>query len=374
MMSNKKKIIDTTLREGEQTPGVQFTLPEKKVILDHLVNIGIEEAEIGISSKMHPCAGPLIAYCHNNHPKLEVSLWSRCRKDDIEHAATLEPDILSLSVPVSELHLKYKVKKNHKWILKRMTESIHLARQRGIRVSVGFEDATRAKTDFLTLMATTAERCGAERIRIADTVGIYSPSQTTNLIKTLRLKLENCSLGFHAHNDFGMATANSIAALEAGAIYTDAVVLGLGERTGCGRLEEIVGYLSLAKKSNHYKTEELVILANYVAQITNTTIPSNQPIIGEEIFTCETGLHLQGLQSMPQTYEPFEPEKVRTKRKLKFGTKVGRRALEGKLQQLGALHHFRLSDSTITRIRETALRLRRPLSDTELRELMATQN
>ncbi len=124
-----------------------------------------------------------------------------------------------------------------------------------------------------------------------------------------------------------MATANAIAALEAGASSVDAVVLGLGERTGCARLEEIVGYLSLAKGITALKAEYLKPLALYVAGITGRSIAGNRPVIGDDIFTCETGLHLQGLQNKPQTYEPYNPERVRARRKLLLGSKSGRRAI-----------------------------------------------
>jgi len=246
-MKPKHHIIDTTLREGEQTPGLLFTLAEKKKILDGLVKIGVGEAELGVSSKLHPCSGPLINYCRTRHPSLQLSLWSRCKEDDISHAARLQPDILSLSVPVSDLHLHDRLQKDRNWALQTMQSSIDFARKKGMAVSVGFEDATRSDPEFLTVMARAAEQHGAVRIRFADTVGIASPAQFAGLITRLDKVVSHCLLAVHTHNDFGMATANAIAALEAGASSVDAVVLGVGARTGCPRLEENVGYLSLAR-------------------------------------------------------------------------------------------------------------------------------
>lgn len=365
-MIKNHHIIDTTLREGEQTPGITFSLTEKKRILDGLVRIGVTEAELGVSSKLHPCSGPLINYCRTNHAKLQLSLWSRCRKNDILHALQLNPDILSLSVPVSDIHLKDRLQKDRSWAQKTMETSIDLARQKGLDVSVGFEDATRSDPNFLMEMALAAQRHGAVRVRIADTVGIASPSLLAGIIKNLKQALSCCTVAAHTHNDFGMATANAIAALEAGASSVDAVVLGLGERTGCARLEEIVGYLSLARKVTTLKAEFLKPLAAYVAQITRKSIAGNRPVIGEDIFTCETGLHLQGLQNKPQTYEPFSPEKVHAERKLLFGAKSGRRALLQRMTQLNRTFSGKLTDSTIQTVRETATRIRRPLSDAEL--------
>lgn len=365
-MTPNYHIIDTTLREGEQTPGLLFSLAEKKQILDGLIKIGIPEAELGISSRLHPCPASLIDYCRITHPHLKLSLWSRCRNEDILHAAMLSPDILSLSIPVSDIHLGDRLHKDRNWAEQTMITSIELARQRGLTVSIGFEDATRSDPDFLVHMARTAAQHGAVRIRIADTVGIASPTQFSAIITTLKKARIGCLLAVHSHNDFGMATANGIAALEAGAESVDAVVLGLGERTGCARLEEIVGYLNLAKGMQSLKVEWLKPLARYMAAITGRTIAGNQPIIGEDIFTCETGLHLQGLQNKPETYEPFNPEKVQAERKLLFGAKSGRQAILQRMTQLDTARLSHISDETIEAIRDTATSLKRPLSDAEL--------
>ena len=171
----------------------------------------IKIEEFGISSNLHPGTGPLINYCRKNHPKLKLSFWSRCIRDDINHAIQLAPDILSLSVPVSDIHLQDRLQKDRRWAQKTMEMSIDFARQKGLAVSIGFEDATRSDPNFLIKMAKAAERHGAERIRIADTVGIASPSQMARLIKNLKKTLSRSQLAVHTHNDFGMATANAVA-------------------------------------------------------------------------------------------------------------------------------------------------------------------
>jgi homocitrate synthase NifV len=373
-MTPNYHIIDTTLREGEQTPGVLFSLTEKKCILDGLVRIGVDEAELGISSKLHTCPNTLINYCRDHHPQLKVSLWSRCRKEDIIHASQLKPDILSLSIPVSDIHLQDRLQKDRSWAQKTMATAINLARQQGLAVSVGFEDATRSDPRFLLQMAHAAEQHGATRVRIADTVGIASPAQFAALITTLQKSLTMCRVAVHTHNDFGMATANAIAALESGASAVDAVVLGLGERTGCARLEEIAGYLSLAKGVPTLKAEFLKPLSRYVARITGRNIAGNRPVIGDDIFTCETGLHLQGLQNRPQTYEPFNPVRVQAERKLLFGAKSGRRAILQHMSGLNTPLPNELNDSAIQTIRETATRLQRPLTDSELVQLLTRKS
>ncbi len=333
-MIKKYHIIDTTLREGEQTPGLLFSLTEKKRILDGLARVGVAETELGISSRLHSCPGQLISYCRTNHPAMKLSLWSRCKKEDISHAALWQPDILSLSIPVSDLHLRDRLQKDRLWAERTMETSISFAREKGLTVSIGFEDATRSDPAFLLKMAKAAEEHGAMRVRLADTVGIASPAQFAKLVVSLTKALTTCQVAVHTHNDFGMATANAIAALEAGASSVDAVVLGLGERTGCARLEEIVGYLSLVRGVSELNPGCLKPLARYVAEISGRNIAGNRPVIGDDIFTCETGLHLQGLQSKPETYEPFCPEKVQAERKLLFGAKSGRRAILQRLTQL----------------------------------------
>jgi homocitrate synthase NifV len=262
------------------------------------------------------------------------------------------------------------LQKDRLWAQKKMETSIDFAREQGLSVSIGFEDATRSDPAFLLRMAKAAELHGAIRIRLADTVGTASPAQLAGLVTSLKMVLSSCHVAVHTHNDFGMATANAIAALEAGASSVDGVVLGLGERTGCARLEEIVGYLSLAQGASEFKPEHLKPLAHYVAGISGRRIAGNRPIIGEDIFTCETGLHLQGLQRKPQTYEPFCPERVQAERKLLFGSKSGRRAIIQHMKRIDSGFPEELTDAAIQTIRETSTRLQRPLNDTEITDLL----
>lgn len=367
-MVRKYKIIDTTLREGEQAPGVMFTLEQKKKIIDLLVHVGVAEIELGVSSPLADCTMPLLKYCRSNYPDMRLSLWSRCREEDIRFASILMPDILSLSIPVSEIHLTKKMVRDRSWAEKVMQDSIDLTRRLGMEASVGFEDATRADPVFLGEMALLAEKAGASRLRLADTVGVASPGRIAQLMSEMRTNLSTCELAIHTHNDFGMATANAVAAFEAGAIWADATVLGLGERAGCAKLEELVGYIALVQKDPDLYPTHLRCLTRYVADITGRNISGHKPIIGEDIFTCETGLHLQGLQKDPQTYEPYNPESVGGRRKMLFGAKSGRVAV---LQEIygtgGEATGKNIETSVIKAIRQSARKLRRPLTEVELR-------
>ena len=353
-MDNDYRIIDTTLREGEQTPGVLFTLAQKRTILDGLAAIGVAEIEIGIASPLISDLDSLIRHSRNSHPTQRLSLWSRCRRDDIAVARRLKPDILSLSMPVSDLHLVQRLGKDRTWARRQMGMAIDLALDYDLRVSVGFEDASRAEPEFLQEMATLAEQSGAERLRLADTVGICSPARMSRMVENVRMTVTNCQLAVHTHNDFGMATANAVAALEAGATWADGTILGLGERAGCARLEELVGYLAIAGETGGLAPARLRGLAEYVAAITANPIEPARPIIGRRIFTCETGLHLQGLQQNPSTYEPYAPEHVGAERKLIYGAKCGRRALAGRLSSLGHIPNRQAIDRHIAAFRERA--------------------
>lgn len=369
-MNKKCNIIDTTLREGEQTPGILFSLAEKKRIVDGLAQIGVTEVELGISSRFHSCLKPLIQYCRKKHPKLLLSLWCRCSEEDITHGAEMQPDIVSLSIPTSDIHLQDRLKKGRSWAMEKMVSSIEFSKRLNMSISIGFEDATRSDTAFLKEMARLAILHGAERIRLADTVGIASPTDISKLVTAMAAQLPDNSIAIHTHNDFGMATANAIAALEAGANTVDAVVLGLGERTGCARLEEVVGYLSMIQGREELKTQHLKPLASYVAALTGKSIAGNRPIVGEDIFTCETGLHLQGLQNRPQTYEPFCPDLVQAERRFLFGAKSGRRAILHHMKELSDGSPVHLTDYAVQAVRKMATTLGRPLNNAELKEII----
>jgi homocitrate synthase NifV len=215
-------------------------------------------------------------------------------------------------------------------------------------------------------MAILAERAGACRLRLADTVGIGSPATIAALVRDITLITGGVDLGVHTHDDFGMATANAVAALDAGAGWADATVLGLGERAGCARLEELVGYIRLVRGDSRLYPERLRPLAEFVAARAKLDIDPRRPVIGTAIFTCDTGLHLQGLQENPATYEPYPPESVGAERRLLFGAKCGRKALQQRLAGIGRCPDGERLDHAVTIIRDRSRSLRAPLSDSEL--------
>ncbi len=364
-----KGLIDSTLREGGQTVGVSFTIAQKEKIISRLVKIGIEEIELGVASHRNAYLAELIPAVRRLDGSWRLALWCRCLAADIDYAATLRPDVISLSIPASDLHLQKKMARDRVWAESTLDVAVRRACSLGIPyVSVGLEDATRADRGFLVSLARIAEKAGARRIRLADTVGLASPATIKGLVEKVR---HGCGLeiGVHTHNDFGMATANAIAALEAGADWADVTVLGLGERAGNASLEGVVGYLSLNSKKKDYNVRHLKSLCREVAAFAGRKISPGHPVVGEEIFSCESGLHLQGLVREPSTYEPFSPEAVGGKRNLFYGENIGRRAVADCLAALNITPEGERLDEAVAAVRRLSCLIGRPLNANELAAL-----
>jgi len=364
-------LIDSTLREGSQTFGLSFNLAQKKKIFTGLCRANIEEIEIGLATPLDEDLPELIKFSREYDNNRRLALWCRCRRDDILFAASLKPDVLSLSIPVSDLHIEKKLGRDRAWALKVVKDAIFEARRCNFKtISLGLEDATRAEPCFLGEMVKTAIEAGVDRLRLADTVGIADPLEVIDLVKKIK-SFGPIEVGVHMHNDFGMATANSLVALDAGAEWADVTILGLGERAGNARLEELAGYLALKRKTS-YRLEAILELAKIVATVSGRTISPHMPILGDKIFYCETGLHLQGLEKDPSTYEPFSPEAVGARRKLQFSSKIGRRALLNCLRRMKIdTAMFDIADVT-RKARQKAEVIGRPLKKEEMLTLINT--
>jgi len=360
-----KGIIDSTLREGSQTFGVSFSLEQKKELFTGLCSVGIEEIEIGIATSLDEDLPQLVKFCRSSGSDSRLALWCRCRMEDIYFAQTLEPDVLSLSIPVSDIHIKKKLGSSRKRVLKTAELSILKARQLGFRfISLGLEDATRADFDFLKKIVRKAVAAGVDRIRLADTVGIANPLNVAALTQLVK-SLGPIEVGIHAHNDFGMATANSLSALDGGGDWADATILGLGERAGNARLEELAGYLTL-QRGMGYKLGMLKDISVRVAHMSGRKIEPHKPIVGEKIFYCETGLHIQGLNKDTSTYEPFSPEMVGARRRLQFGSKIGKKEILNCISGMKANRADFNLDELVRTVRSKARAIERPLKQREL--------
>lgn len=362
-------LIDTTLREGGQTAGLCLSLTVKKCIVAGLVAAGIDEIELGVANEECRDVKVLCDYVGRKFPQQAWSLWCRCRPADIRFAATLAPRVLSLSIPASDRQLAGKFGRGRSWALDRAVQAIHLARSLGIeRVSLGLEDASRAHQPFLGDLARAACKAGAFRLRLADTVGIADPDLMAELVQGVAGA--GLQVAVHCHNDFGMATANTMAAFGAGAQWGDVTLLGLGERAGNSRTEEVMAYLAIRQAVTKYKVAELLELCRRVARLTNQQITARRPLLGSAIFDCESGIHQHALLKEPALYEPYSPALVGGRRTLVMGAGSGRHALAAALDHLGLprptaadLHHL------WQRMRAMATLLRRPLTSGELRAL-----
>jgi homocitrate synthase NifV len=367
------KLIDSTLREGEQCFGVYLTPSAKTDILTRLAVLGVDEVELGVAGRDASLAD-LVATARSLENAPDISVWAATREDSVLAGAALRTDWLHLGLPASAAHMEKRLGLTPDGLIEHLKRHVDMALKAGpARVSLGLEDASRADPDFLRRAAVAAWNAGAHRVRLSDTVGLWNPLETAGLAGRLKgdKELSGLALGVHCHNDFGMATANSLAGLLAGADYADASVLGLGERAGLACLEELAAWLHL-RLGAPYKVEELPGLCRMVAQAAGMEIPPRKPVAGSGLFACETGLHAHGLALDPALFEPYDPARLGYFRKIALGKKSGRAAVAAKLAQLGLTLEGRDLDSVTRRVRAESERLGRPLSDGEARELLSS--
>jgi homocitrate synthase NifV len=302
-------LVDSTLRDGEQAPGVVFSRPEKQAIAAALVDAGLPELEVGTPAMGDQERADMRALLPLGR-RARLTAWCRANAKDIEAAAASGVDAVHLSFPVSPV-LMACFRLDEAAVLARMRELVHLARSRFAFVSLGAQDASRAEAEWVVRFVEAARVCGADRVRLADTVGVLSPSGTARLIGRAVAMAGSMTVGFHAHNDLGMATANAVTAIESGASSVDVTVAGLGERAGNAALEEVVMALAtLPGFATGVITSRLLALGEQVMAAAGRTIPTGKPILGASAFRHESGIHCAGLERDARAYQPFDPSRV----------------------------------------------------------------
>ncbi|MEN9217373.1 MAG: homocitrate synthase [Gloeomargarita sp. DG_2_bins_126] len=334
MIDNNIWINDTTLRDGEQAAGVAFSVAEKLAIAQLLDQVGIPELEVGIPVMGGDEAEAIQALVALN---LNAQLigWNRCKIADLEASRACGLRRVHISVPVSDVQIAVKFHHNRWAMLMELKNCIEFAKSHGLFVAVGGEDSSRADPEFLLEVARSAQSWGAERFRFCDTVGRLDPFTTYQQVQRLTAVLD-IPVEMHTHNDLGMATANALAGIKAGARSVNTTVNGLGERAGNAALEEVVMALKEVygiKLGIH--TQRFGELSHIVAQAANCPPFFCKPVVGANIFSHESGIHVHGILSNADTYEPYPPERVGRQRQFVIGKHSGTHLIVYLLQQVG---------------------------------------
>ncbi len=330
------KIFDTTLRDGEQTPGISLTREEKLLLARQLDKLGVDIIEAGfpISSKGEKEAVAAIAGEGLNST---VCGLSRVIKEDIDACLDCDVDMVHTFVSTSDIQIKYTIKKSKEEILSMATEAVSYIKDHGVSCLFSAMDATRSDLDYLVRIFTEVEEAGADVINIPDTVGVMIP-QGMRLLTQEIYSAVKIPIDVHCHNDFGLAVANSLAAVEAGAREVQCTINGLGERAGNANLEEVVMSLhSLYNVKTGIQTQYLFETSKMVERLTGIKIPPNYPVVGENAFSHESGIHTHGVLSKSDTFEPgvMTPEMVGHRRRIVSGKHAGTHGIEAMLRDMG---------------------------------------
>jgi homocitrate synthase NifV len=360
-------IDDTTLRDGEQTAGVVFANEEKLHIAKMLAQMGVHQIEAGI-----PAMGGDEKEAIKEIARLElptsILAWNRAVVEDVKHSLDCGVDAVAISISSSDIHIKEKLRHDRKWVLDSIKQAVEFAKSHHLYVSVNAEDASRADPDFLIEFARAAKEAGADRLRYCDTVGILDPLETYKRVKAL-IEEVDIPIEMHTHNDFGMATANAIAGLKAGAVYVNTTVNGLGERAGNASLEELVMALTYCEGIGlGIRTSLFRQLSEYVALASGRPLPAWKPVVGSSLFVYESEGRASGAVRDPATYEVFLPGEVGLPRRFNVGKYSGPSVIRQKLREYGYHPSEEETRRLVPVLRARSIALKRSLFDREVVE------
>jgi len=365
----KIRFLDTTLRDGEQTPGVSLGLDEKLAIAQGLDSLGVDVIEAGsaMTSAGERQSIKAIADCGL---RAEICSYVRALTADIDTAMSCNVDSVHLVVPVSDLHIQCKLKSDRQSVIKQAVNVTEYAKDHGLVVELSGEDASRSDLDYLESIYRAGIEAGADRLAFCDTVGVLVPEVTADIFT--RLSKLKVPISIHCHNDFGMATANTVAALRAGASQAHVTVNGIGERAGNASLEEVVMTLeSLYKIDTGIKCQDIYQLSRMVSRMCGLSMAVNKAIVGDNAFTHEAGIHVHGLLADTSTYEPMHPETVGRKRRIVLGKHAGRASVELALREFGVAVSETQLAQIVARVKELGDKGKR-VSDADLQTIADT--